>query len=174
MLHPTHGVRMLLHNWLSLKTQLDTINAGASFKGIIVFGGGTDGVVSAQVGAASTEMYSTSALGNVDSSTLAINGTIDTQGNSATLSAEIDAAIATVSTLAANVAIDIDSLNQQLAVNGTYDEALGAQISDLTEADPSTEMAAYTKNNVLQQAAQAMLSKDLQNQQSILGLLINR
>lgn len=156
----------------SLIAQLDSINTNATFKGQDIFSGNA---MIAQVGADSGETYTTSAMAQVDATTLRIvvggGADLTNQTNSAALGTLVDAAIAAIGAQAANIAIDIDALNQRLAVNTAYDESLGAQISDLTEADPATEMADYTKNNVLQQAAQAMLAKDSQTQQNILFLM---
>ncbi len=156
----------------SLVAQLTSIDTNASFNGATLFGGAA---VIAQVGAFSTETFTTSSMAHVDAATLTIvvdaTHALDTQPHAAALGALVDAAIATISTQSANVAIDVDALNQRLAVNSAYDESLGTQISDLTEADPSLEMANYTQHNVLEQAAQAMLAQDFHNQRNILTIM---
>lgn len=90
----------------------------------------------------------------------------------------------------ANAAISVLDLAMQKALNmqtniGSVESRLDYTVANLTTADENTmatesvirdadmakEMAAYTKNNVLSQAAQSMLAQANQNASSVLSLL---
>jgi flagellin len=52
-----------------------------------------------------------------------------------------------------------------------YSENLTASESNIRDTDMAKEMVAYSKNNILQQAAQSMLAQANQSNQGVLSLL---
>ena len=52
-----------------------------------------------------------------------------------------------------------------------YSENLTSAESQIRDTDMATEMTNYTKNNILQQAAQSMLAQANQSTQGVLSLL---
>jgi flagellin len=53
----------------------------------------------------------------------------------------------------------------------TQQESTAASESTIRDADMAKEMTAYTKSNILAQAAQSMLAQANQNSSSVLSLL---
>jgi flagellin len=93
--------------------------------------------------------------------------------------------LSNVATTAANVDTMIDAVNTQRAVYGsqqnrlehtinnlsTTSENLVASESRIRDVDMAKEMMEMTKNNILSQAAQAMIAQANQQPQSVLQLL---
>ncbi len=110
-----------------------------------------------------------------------------TAGGSVTVDATLAASSVTLAGTAsiANVDTALDSINSVLASIGAGQNRLEYTVQNLKssvvnvkaaestirDVDMADEMANYTKNNILTQAAQAMLSQANQNSQSVLSLL---
>ena len=62
-------------------------------------------------------------------------------------------------------------LEHRLNNLATYQENLTASESRIRDVDMASEMTAYTKNNILQQAGTSMLAQANQAPQNILSLL---
>ena len=91
-------------------------------------------------------------------------------GAKAALSA-IDAATATVSSERAKLGAYQNRLESTINNLGTTAENLTSAQSAVTDVDMAAEMAEFSKNNVLSQAAQAMLAQANQQPQQVLQLL---
>ena len=105
-----------------------------------------------------------SALGvkNIDvSSTTKANSAITT----------INKAINTVSTHRAKLGASQNRLEHTINNLKTTNENMTAAESRIRDTDMAKEMAAFTKNNILNQAAQSMLSQANQQPQGVLSLL---
>ena len=83
----------------------------------------------------------------------------------------LDAAIATVSTERANLGAKQNRLEHTINNLGTTSENLTAAESRVRDVDMAKEMMNFTKNNILNQAAQAMMSQANQQPQAVLQLL---
>jgi len=134
----------------------------------------------AKIAAASTvfvakSISSTSAvLNNADVATNAnvvagIN--VSTQANANTAITTIDKAINTVSKQRSQLGAYQNRLTNTIDNLNTSNENITASESRIRDVDMSSEMMTYQKNNILQQAATAMLAKANQQPQSVLQLL---
>jgi flagellin len=108
---------------------------------------------------------------NTGAGGLNITGDITSLANAATMLGTLDSAINTINTALGN----IGAAQSRLDVAGSnvatmYQNTLAAE-STVRDADMAYEMTQFTKNNILQQAAQSMLAQANQNPQGILQLL---
>lgn len=85
--------------------------------------------------------------------------------------AEIDAAIVEVSNQRAIYGAGQNRLEHTINNLGTTHENLSAAESRIRDTDMAKEMTTFTKNNILQQAAQSMLAQANQLPQGVLQLL---
>ena len=83
----------------------------------------------------------------------------------------VDAAVKTVSMQRAGLGALQNRLEYTVNNLTTTNENLTAAESQIRDTDMATEMINYTKNNILQQASQAMLAQANQQPQAILQLL---
>ncbi|WP_028538139.1 MULTISPECIES: flagellin N-terminal helical domain-containing protein [Paenibacillus] len=145
---------------------------------------GTTTSISFQVGANSGEVIGLS-LSSATATALGVNmdataGLLTlTSGNSATVlnsiaSANLDkvqSAINKVSELRSNLGAVQNRLEHTINNLGTTAENLQAAESRIRDVDMAKEMSEFTKNGILQQAAQAMLAQANQQPQGVLQLL---
>jgi flagellin len=96
---------------------------------------------------------------------------IDTQTDADNGIALIDTALETVSTERANLGAVQNRLEHTINNLGTSAENLTAAESRIRDVDMAKEMMEFTKNNILTQAAQAMLAQANQQPQGVLQLL---
>jgi flagellin len=85
--------------------------------------------------------------------------------------ADLDAAIAQVSTTRSQFGAVQNRLEHRLANLATYQENLTASESRIRDVDMAKEMTNFTKLNILQQAGTSMLAQANQAPQNILSLL---
>ena len=83
----------------------------------------------------------------------------------------IDAAVNRVSGLRSTFGAIQNRLENSMAVQAAYQENLTAAESRIRDVDMAEEMVALTKNQILSQAGQAMLSQANQQPQQVLNLL---
>jgi flagellin len=88
-----------------------------------------------------------------------------------TLLDELDKAIEQVSTQRSKFGAVQNRLEHTINNLGTSSENLSAAESRIRDVDMAAEMMEFTKNNILSQAAQAMLAQANQQPQSVLQLL---
>jgi flagellin len=84
---------------------------------------------------------------------------------------KIDDAITTVNNKRAELGAQQNRLEHEINNDSTYHENLQAAESRIRDVDMAEEMMEYTKNNILVQAAQAMLAQANAQPQGILQLL---
>jgi flagellin len=96
---------------------------------------------------------------------------LTTQAKADTAITNLDAAIAAVSTERANLGAVQNRLEHTINNLGTSAENLTAAESRIRDVDMAKEMMEFTKNNILTQAAQAMLAQANQQPQGVLQLL---
>lgn len=94
-----------------------------------------------------------------------------TQANAQTATASLDNAIKEVSTERANLGSVQNRLEHTIANVNTASENLSASESRIRDVDMAKEMMSFSKNNILSQAAQAMLAQANQQPQGVLQLL---
>jgi flagellin len=111
-------------------------------------------------------------INKMDTNGLGINALdISTQANADAAIATIDTAIDTVSTQRANLGAYQNRLEHTINNLETASDNLTAAESRITDVDMAKEMAEFTKDNVIQQAAVAMLAQANQEPQLVLKLL---
>ena len=106
------------------------------------------------------------------STDLAINGLdYESQTGAESAISKVDAAIKTVSTTRSQLGAIQNRLEHTIANLDTSAENLQAAESRIRDVDMASEMVTYSKNNILQQAAQSMLAQANQSTQGVLNLL---
>jgi flagellin len=141
----------------TLSTEVSRIITSTNFQGSTVFtslafqvSDGTSGstvTVNAALSSSSVSLASTAAISDVDSALTAINSALANIG-------------------AGQNVLDYTVQNLKSAVVNVK-----AAESTIRDVDMAEEMATYTKNSILTQAAQAMLAQANQSSQSVLSLL---
>ena len=96
---------------------------------------------------------------------------ISSSGDATTLISSIDEAINQISTQRSKLGAAQNRLEHSIKNLDTSSENLQAAESRIRDVDMAAEMMTFTKNNILQQAAQAMLAQANQAPQGVLQLL---
>jgi flagellin len=154
-----------------LSSQITDISNQTQFNQKVLLDGSNPSLVF-QVGANQSETI-TLTLSKADATTLGVNG-ITLDGKNATAKPYIKSvqdAIDTVSTSRANLGAVQNRLEHTINNLGTTTENLQAAESRIRDVDMASEMMNFTKNNILTQAAQAMLAQANQQPQGVLQLL---
>lgn len=115
-------------------------------------------------------------INNMDAASLSVSGagggiSISSQGSADTAITTINAAIETVSTERSKLGAVQNRLEHTINNLGATSENLTAAESRIRDVDMAKEMMAFTKNNILTQAAQSMLAQANQQPQGVLQLL---
>ncbi|MEL7649275.1 MAG: flagellin [Sedimentibacter sp.] len=134
--------------------------------------GGTSGAFTLQIGA-NTGQSITVTFADMQASALSVDGVdlgVDASTSDTAIST-IDAAIKLVSDERANMGAVQNRLEHTINNLGTTSENLTAAESRIRDVDMAKEMMEFTKNNILSQAAQAMLAQANQQPQGVLQLL---
>jgi len=131
----------------------------------------TDNSVKFQIGA-NENQNTTLAVNDMSASALQVSSLVvtnQTGANSAITT--IDTAITSVSTERSKLGALQNRLEHTINNLGTSSENLTASESRIRDVDMAKEMMEFTKNNILSQAAQAMLAQANQQPQGVLQLL---
>jgi flagellin len=153
-----------------LCAEISQIGAQTQFNGIALLSGGAS--ITFQVGADDGETISVSALKLFgSSSSYSIDSSIFSFSGSTVTLASIDAALTAVSTARSTFGAVENRLTDTLTNLSSYQENLSAAESSIKDTDMASEMANFTKLQVLQQAGTAMLAQANTSQQSVLRLL---
>lgn len=111
-------------------------------------------------------------IGDMRGTALGVNAiTIASQGGANTAIGTISTAINTVSTERGRLGALQNRLEHTISNLGTSAENLSAAESRIRDADIASEMMEFTKNNILNQAATAMLAQANMAPQTVLQLL---
>lgn len=129
-----------------------------------------------QVGANTSQNISFSiasmSAGDIDGiSVSAISGKMSTYTNATQAISTIDQAITNVSTQRSNLGAIQNRLEHTIANADNTSENLQAAESRIRDVDMADEMVTFSKNNIIQQAAQSMLAQANQSTQGVLSLL---
>lgn len=131
----------------------------------------TDKAVKFQIGANANQTTSLS-INKMDAAALGVSGlTLTNQAGASAALATVDTALNTVSSERAKLGAVMNRLEHTINNLGTTSENLSASESRIRDVDMAKEMMEFTKNNILSQAAQAMLAQANQQPQSVLQLL---
>lgn len=167
-----------------LAQEIDSISTKAAFNGTKLLNG-TFSNKQLQVGAVAGEnmsitisSMSASRLFGAKGSTIAKNtskaGTklnMFSHAKAASAMTLITSAIKTVSAARSLLGAKQNRLEYTIDNLENYSENLTSAESQIRDTDMATEMTNYTKNNILQQAAQSMLAQANQSTQGVLSLL---
>lgn len=153
----------------ALSTAINGIANNTKFNGINVLN--TTSSVSIQTGDSSTIQVSVS-LSDITTSTLGLSNIgLSTTGSASSAMAAIDNAIGKVNTARSTFGAVQNQLEHTFNNLGATNENLQAAESRIRDTDMASEMMTYTKFNILQQAATAMLAQANQAPQGVLQLL---
>ena len=157
-----------------LGQEIDSISSKAQFNGTHLLTGSFSGKF-LQTGAnAGEEMSISIATMNAEALSLgAAAASLDMSSHASATSAmtKITAAIKTVSARRSELGAIQNRLDYTINNLENYSENFTSAESQIRDTDMATEMTNYTKNNILQQAAQAMLSQANQSTQGVMSLL---
>ena len=170
-----------------LAKEIDSISTKAAFNGTKLLNGSFSnkqlqvGAVAGENMAITISSMSASRLFGAKGSVIAAN-TSKTTGNGKKLNmfshasassamTLITSAIKTVSAARSLLGAKQNRLEYTIDNLENYSENLTSAESQIRDTDMATEMTNYTKNNILQQAAQSMLAQANQSTQGVLSLL---
>jgi flagellin len=159
-----------------LTAEVDSISKKAAFNGTYLLTGSFSNK-NLQVGANSGERMTIS-ISKMSASNLGIQGATASKGLSvsshekaSSAMSKITAAIKKVSAARSLLGAKQNRLEYTINNLENYSENLTSAESQIRDTDMATEMSNYTKNNILQQAAQSMLAQANQSTQGVLSLL---
>lgn len=155
---------------VSIKTDENYAVGGTAFTGLTVITGNADGA-KFQIGANATQNVGLS-INAMDAATLGVDSlNMASQSTADASITTIDTALNTVSSERAKLGAVQNRLEHTINNLGTTSENLTASESRIRDVDMAKEMMEFTKNNILSQAAQAMLAQANQQPQGVLQLL---
>ncbi|MEI8217043.1 MAG: flagellin [Eubacteriales bacterium] len=148
-----------------------TVATGSGANGTVNTMNVTDNAVKFQIGANSNQNTSFS-INNMSATALGVNAlNISTQTGANLALGSVDAALTSVSSERGKLGGMQNRLEHTINNLGTTSENLAASESRIRDVDMAKEMMEFTKNNILTQAAQAMLAQANQQPQGVLQLL---
>lgn len=156
-----------------LQEEINSIAEKAAFNGTKLLTGSFQNK-NLQVGANKGENMSIS-ISKMNASGLGIGSAdeikVDSHEAAASTMERITSAIKNVSSARSKLGAIQNRLDYTVNNLKNYSENLTAAESQIRDTDMATEMTNYTKNNILQQAAQSMLAQANQSTQGVLSLL---
>ncbi|MGL5978343.1 MAG: flagellin, partial [Erysipelotrichaceae bacterium] len=162
----------------SLGTEITNITTNTKFNGINVFNptGEADGFVNIAIGSEGAQSVKIDAATTNLANLTALTSKIPTIDSGAATpikitSTEVESAISAVNKQRATYGSLQNRLEHTINNQNTTSENLVAAESRIRDVDMAKEMMEMTKNNVLQQAAQAMIAQANQQPQGVLQLL---
>ena len=156
----------------ALTTEIDRIANSTTFNGKnLLNGDATTTPLTFKIGANTNSCDSlTITIGNMDAATLNVDN-LDVKTAASTALIAIDEAIVTVSSQRAQLGAVQNRMEYAIESLSATSENLTAAESRIRDVDMADEMVTYTKDNILQQSAMAMLAQANQQPQQILSLL---
>ena len=153
-----------------LSSEIDSIASKAEFNGTKLLDGNfTDKKL--QTGAKSGEVM-TIKISGMSSANLKVNNlSMASHTSASSAMSAVTAAIKQVSAARSLLGAKQNRLEYTINNLENYSENLTSAESQIRDTDMATEMTNYTKNNILQQAAQSMLAQSNQSTQGVLSLL---
>ena len=158
----------------ALTAEITRISTDTEFNGKKLLSGGlaTNGL-KLQVGANKDQAISFT-IGNMGAAALSLDGfsaKLGSHGSATAALAVLDKALCAVSTQRSKLGAVQNRLEHTIANTDNIAENLTSAESRIRDVDMAEEMVKYSKNNILQQAAQSMLSQANQQTQGVLSLL---
>ena len=153
----------------ALKAEIDRIASTTDYNGVKPIASTSN--ITVQIGPTSGETLEITAA-KMDVASLGVSAiSVSTVSDSNAAITAINKAINTVSTHRAKLGASQNRLEHTINNLKTTNENMTAAESRIRDTDMAKEMAAFTKNNILNQAAQSMLSQANQQPQGVLSLL---
>ena len=156
---------------VQLKAEISAITTKAEFNGTKLLNGGMSKGKTLQVGANMGETMAISIKGTSLSNLGLSDTSVSTGLKASTAIGKIQSAIKNVSAQRSLLGAIQNRLEYTINNLENYSENLTSAESNIRDTDMATEMVNYSKNNILQQAAQSMLSQANQSTQGVLNLL---
>jgi flagellin len=155
---------------ISIKTDANYAAGGTAFDGLTIITGAADGATF-QIGANEGQDISLS-ISDMTAVGLSVDSIdVSTQTGASASITTINTALETVSAERSKLGAVQNRLDHTIKNLDTSSENLQASESRIRDVDMAKEMMEFTKNNILQQAAQAMLAQANQAPQGVLQLL---
>jgi len=152
-----------------LSEEITRISTDTQFNTMNLLDGTFDG--NFQIGANEGQRM-TASIGAMDAATLLVDDVQVTDSDTATQSITIvNDAIETVSAQRSKLGAVQNRLEHTIANDDNTSENLQAAESRIRDVDMAKEMVSYSKDSILQQAAQSMLAQANQSTQGVLSLL---
>lgn len=153
-----------------LTAEINSIAKKAAFNGTKLLTGSFTGK-QLQVGAVAGENMQID-ISSMSATALGVNALkVSTHAVASSAMSKITAAIKTVSGARSKLGAKQNRLQYTINNLENYSENLTSAESQIRDTNMATEMTNYTKNNILQQAAQSMLAQANQSTQGVLSLL---
>jgi flagellin len=165
------GAQTLNIEQFGINISTDKNFVAASLNGLTIVVSGSS--VDVQTGANSNEVLSVS-IANMTTTASGLNldtSNVSSASSAVTAISNLETAIKTVSDERAKLGATQNRLEYKIKNLDSSSENLQAAESKIRDVDMAKEMVEYTKNDILQQAAQAMLAKANQAPQAVLQLL---
>jgi len=166
--------RTSIHDELKqLSSEIDSISNKAQFNGTYLLNGRMSAGKYLQVGANEGEHMAVS-IETMNATKLSVNISklsVDTHTKAGSVMTRITAAVKSVSAARSKLGAIQNRLDYTINNLENYSENLTASESNIRDTDMAKEMVNYSKNNILQQAAQSMLAQANQSNQGVLSLL---
>jgi flagellin len=153
------------------KNILDGTYASGSSDITLQIGANQDNVAGSAVGTTDIEVFNISDMHSAGTLLAIDTAAVDTYDNSSSAITTLQTAINSVSTERANLGAMQNRLEHTINNLTLESQNLATASAQITDVNMANEMTSYTKNNVLMQAAQAMLAQANQLPQGILNLL---
>ena len=155
-----------------LHSEINSIASKAAFNGTKLLDGNFSEKY-LQVGANAKENMKIS-IAKLDAAGMGLtlaNTSVSTHSKASAAMSNITKAIKCVSASRSKLGAIQNRLDYTINNLNNYSENLTASESNIRDTDMATEMVAYSKNNILQQAAQSMLAQANQSTQGVMSLL---
>lgn len=155
-----------------LEQEIDSISNKAQFNGTYLLNGAMSTTAKQlQVGANSGENMSIK-IAKMSASAIGVKSlSVSSHAAAASSMTKISSAIKKVSAARSELGAIQNRLDYTINNLQNYSENLTSSESNIRDTDMATEMVNYSKNNILQQAAQSMLAQANQSNQGVLSLL---
>ena len=154
-----------------LVAEIDSIASKAAFNGTKLLNGDMATAKQLQVGAVAGENMSVQ-ISAMTASDLGVDSLqMDTHANASNAMSAITQAVKDVSAARSKLGAIQNRLEYTINNLSNYSENLQSAEARIRDTNMATEMVTYSKNMILQQAAQSMLAQANQSNQSVLALL---
>ncbi len=156
---------------VQLKAEISSITTKAEFNGTKLLNGDMSAGKMLQVGANQGELMAISIKGTSLSNLGLTNTTVSTATGASAAIGAIQSAIKNVSAQRSLLGAVQNRLEYTINNLENYSENLTSAESQIRDTDMAEEMVTFSKNQILQQAAQSMLAQANQSNQGVLSLL---